>query len=348
MPSDVHPSSAAYDPRAVRQDVEHFGWHLRLVPGAAGATTGASTGYLHTVGLPQTWDHPEIVFFAPNANAAGMAAWLRRVVARVAAGERFTEGAAHPGLLGNRDCVVRGVHRRWLPHFLTAAVGHHGGADFDAVELLWADAEGRMPWRQDFSARSLAAQRLLFEPNPLLARLADHEIAALAAAEGEAVLRDAAEALSVHLEPAAARTVEEDWRWLAGDGTRLFRMTLLGDLLFTTDGGRLVWLDAAAARTRLVAADEDSWWQRLAIGAERWFRRRLLLHARHVGRTLPAGQVLSWSDSPMTGGELSLANLGFAPPQVHSYQSAQVAQTLRHLPPGAAPGRADSGALRPA
>lgn len=85
------------------------------------------------------------------------------------------------------------------------------------------------------SARSLAAQRLLFEPNPLLARLADHEIEALVAAEGEGVLRDAAEALCVELEPAAAR---------------------------------------------------------------------------------------------------SLANLGFAPPVVHSYQSAQMAETLRHLPPG--------------
>lgn len=139
-------------------DVAQFGFHVVL-----GASNGEAPAFAFSVGLFQTFDHPEVAIFglAPGA----LEATVRAIGERVRAGGRFDEPDVAEGLLDGRAIAFRRVVPRHYPPYLGYAVWYHGGPRFPALQAVWADG-GRFPWEHWFSRELRDAQPVLFESDP--------------------------------------------------------------------------------------------------------------------------------------------------------------------------------------
>lgn len=140
-----------------RKDVEKFGWHFVLIPGEGGS------GFLFTIGLWQTWKHPEIIAFSPTDDPERIVGRFSAVAKRIAAGERFEPGKTYEGLFGDFPGAFRAVHADRYEDYLGTAAGFYQSFDFPVQQLFWPDREGRFPWETGFDQRIRGLQPLLYE-----------------------------------------------------------------------------------------------------------------------------------------------------------------------------------------
>jgi hypothetical protein len=139
-------------------DVAHAGFHV-----VNGVWRGSAPGAAFSVGLFRSFDHPEVAVFGLAADA--LAAGVRRIAARVRAGERFDAGDVAEGILDGRAVTFRRIVPRHCPAHLGHAVWYHGGARFPALQVVWSEG-GLFPWDRWFPRALRDAQPALFEPEP--------------------------------------------------------------------------------------------------------------------------------------------------------------------------------------
>jgi hypothetical protein len=164
--------------RRVRRDVQRYGWHVALVP--PDPARPGSVGWAFTIGLFETYQHPELVVFGREVEI--LHPLLNRAGDAVRRGWRFDDTRTYTGLVEGYACAFRTVAPRWLEVFLGNAQWHYRGEPFPALQLFWPDAERRFPWQEGFAPEWRDDQALLFHDDPAVA-LAP-ALAALLRAEG--------------------------------------------------------------------------------------------------------------------------------------------------------------------
>jgi hypothetical protein len=148
---------AAYLAR-VRALVEQHGWMVQAVlPTAADPVTPPC---FYTVGLSGVGQHPELVAFGLSRETA---AWLLNTLGgRVRAGERLTAGQCLEGLLeGDHALELLAVDNP--AEVLTVAADLYGSG-VHALQLVWPDTNGCLPWDAGFDPRFTIFQPLLGSP----------------------------------------------------------------------------------------------------------------------------------------------------------------------------------------
>ena len=139
------------------KDVEQYGWHFVAVPGEDSAP-----GFVFTIGLWRTYEHPEIILFAPSQDPKGMAGRLAAVARRVAGGERFEINKSYDGLFGRFSGEFRRVDHHWYVDYLGTAAAYYESFEFPSIQLFWPDSEGRFPWSGEFPQELLRYQPALY------------------------------------------------------------------------------------------------------------------------------------------------------------------------------------------
>jgi len=132
----------------MRSDVQHFGWHCLSVhprDGEAGAQ------FTYTIGLSETFAHPEIMIFGLDGKVAhGI---LSDCVEMIRKGAAFQPEVEYAGVIGGDYKVMFKVVRKdFLPEYFGAAVRFYGNRDFDGLVLFWPDKRGRFPWQEAVSS----------------------------------------------------------------------------------------------------------------------------------------------------------------------------------------------------
>ncbi|WP_236831364.1 DUF4262 domain-containing protein [Blastococcus sp. KM273128] len=148
-PADVEPGAGPagaqgpadeQDPDQVlgdlRRVVDTFGWAV-----LHGGGTPGEPRYSYTVGLA-AWEHPEIVVVGLPFPAAEK--YLNLVGEAVRAGARFAPGTATTALTDADSPVV--FLRVEETDRLTVVEELHGTVD--ALQLIWPDSTGRLPWQE--------------------------------------------------------------------------------------------------------------------------------------------------------------------------------------------------------
>lgn len=138
-------------------DVKTVGWHVLGIKGDA-----TTPDVAHTVGLQQTFGHPELVMVGLKQQT------LMSVVAdlgkRVANGARLAVGSELDDVLEGFPvrfgAVLPVAHERFLP----GAQEFYAGTAFEAVQCLWPDREGRFPDDLSFSANCATVEPDLGDP----------------------------------------------------------------------------------------------------------------------------------------------------------------------------------------
>jgi hypothetical protein len=131
--------------RQVVDDVAKFGWHgVSRFPG------GAEIDHYYTVGLQQTYGHPELVISELAGDIAhGMA---RSAVEAIEEGTAFSHGQRSDAILEGYDVAYAAIEPitagRWLP----LAAWYYEDRPWRALQLVWPDRAGRFPGQNGYDA----------------------------------------------------------------------------------------------------------------------------------------------------------------------------------------------------
>ncbi|WP_299958101.1 DUF4262 domain-containing protein [uncultured Modestobacter sp.] len=154
VPGDPAPGDAAEQDADqvlgdLRRVIDRFGWAVLH----GGGTSPADPRYSYTVGL-SAWQHPEVIVVGLPFPAGEK--YLNLVGEAVRAGARFGPGVSTTALTDPDSPVV----------FLTVedttrlSVAEQFSGSVDALQLIWPDSTGLLPW-QDGHRNPPGAQPLL-------------------------------------------------------------------------------------------------------------------------------------------------------------------------------------------
>ncbi len=306
----------------VRADIAEHGWHMVAVPGEGRA------GFLFTIGLWESFKHPEILVFATSEDPVPLGGVVKSLVKRISSGEKFNAGDSIDGAFGDYPARVRSVLPKWFASFLGTALGYYRGNSFPVVQLYWPDKSGNFPWHSAFDIEAVGYQPVLYQDNLVLAGVGYDEIRLITADLGAEALDDAAGDLFIPFEAAEKGDWLESWRWRVGSDVEIFRITAFGDLMLRDSDGKFLFLETSSNELWELADDVESWRRIIYDSPAMFFRARTLLQLRDLGISLEDGWVYDWITEWMLGGEESVDNIQRVSLLAHLAATGQLAENL--------------------
>lgn len=333
-PSKVAASEQAELAEAVtraKADIARVGWHIVMVEGED------TPGFLYTVGLWQSYQHPELLIVAPGKEAGVFAANISALGKRVAAGEVLTPNVPIDKAFAKFDGVAREIHKTWRPRYFGVAEGVYEGREFPALQVFWPDHQSRYPWESEADSKIFSAQPLLDQENPIFANLGRAKIRRIFEEEGGKAWLDAGLQELLVSETAGADLLET-WRWLVGKDVEVFKITAFGDMILTNERGQLYWLDIGFGTFDELPATKETWLPDFYSLAFELVHVRLLVELKALEYVRAEDQVFDWIKAPMFGGEHSKNNVQKISVTVATNASGQLAQKLHQRAKSANPG----------
>lgn len=146
--------------RSIDLGIASRGWHVVVSLGTK--TAGGELIHAYTVGLTETYGHPEVVVFGLSPLEATKA--LQTVAAQVKSiGQTFTTDLVYRHVFQNHRAAFRHVPPEKACSVLSLACQRYGQGAFEALQLVWPDDADRFPWEKGYDRRYLAMQPLLDE-----------------------------------------------------------------------------------------------------------------------------------------------------------------------------------------
>lgn len=142
---------------SLRAAVAEAGYQIALVP-----SFGGRCAYGFTIGLSSSYAHPELVVIGlDEAEPDGLMHELLEAAAdSVADGSRYQAGSTDHRLLDGHTLALRQVTPEHCRALLDTA-DRVLGREVEALQLIWPDARGLMPWSSACDARVREQQPLL-------------------------------------------------------------------------------------------------------------------------------------------------------------------------------------------
>jgi hypothetical protein len=146
----MHPSM-----QRIFDDVARFGWHVVAVSDSR----EGSIDYCFSVGLFETYDHPEIVVFGLPMNVAHRV--IATCVELIEQGSPLQAGEVREDLLNRFSAAIVSVDHANYSEYLGSAIGFYDGTDFPALQIVWPDKENRFPWDPESDPKYVSSQVIL-------------------------------------------------------------------------------------------------------------------------------------------------------------------------------------------
>lgn len=150
--------------RKIAADIREFGWHAVGVATAVG-DEDEGPPFAYTIGLEDTFEHPEVIIFGLNNDLEFMHWVLSEIAKRIAKGERFEHGAKKKDLLSGFVCPFARFPKTAYDDHLGQAIVWHGSPDFRAVQCIWPDPKKKLPWDPRFIHQLLDREPVFLRPD---------------------------------------------------------------------------------------------------------------------------------------------------------------------------------------
>jgi hypothetical protein len=129
----------------IRHNVAEHACHVMVVEG-----DGDAQRFAYSIGLTRTHKHPELVCFGLREEVLH---WIINEISdRMASGEQFKDGDRVAGLIEGYDCVLKRMQRGTYRQYLGYALWFYQGDEFEALQIVWPDMQGRYPWDPGYTA----------------------------------------------------------------------------------------------------------------------------------------------------------------------------------------------------
>ncbi len=305
-------------------DIQKYGWHVIMIN-----CEKPAIGFCFTIGLTESYGHPELLLYATGPEVGGMASYLEPIVARISAGARFHDGDKLPEAFKQHTGAFRKVLDCYHSIVLGTALAYYAEKPFEVLQLYWPDVSGFFPWDSGFSD-GMAAVPCLFESNLLLACLDPESACHLLDQQGQGIMETS---LGELLRVPSGEGVMAIWETLESrlppQRSGIFglfkkkkkgilgRITLMGDPVVWEADGTISLLSARLGRKVLLAKSDNDLPLALLTNFDALFPRSLLLHARELGFWPGEGEVFSLRLDPSQGGAFHVDNLDRVSAAVH-------------------------------
>lgn len=120
-------------------DVQQHGWHVVKV-----MEDDEGPAFAYTVGLFHTFGHPELIVVGMPLEAGH--AVLNIAGEAIRGGRRYTVDATSDEFIEDRACTFRRMPKAQYEAYLGWALWFYDGPSFPALQMVWADRDGRWPW----------------------------------------------------------------------------------------------------------------------------------------------------------------------------------------------------------
>jgi Domain of unknown function (DUF4262) len=145
----------------IAKRIAKSGWHAIAV-----APSAADPGFVYTIGLCSELSHPEIIVCGlPSRHAYEL---LERLIARIRAGAHYAPDQIVTDLVDNYRFAFRRVDPGQHVIRLGYAMGYYrrlgNPLQLTALQMLWADDNGRLPFEDNCDPAVIAQQPRLDRP----------------------------------------------------------------------------------------------------------------------------------------------------------------------------------------
>lgn len=121
--------------------VELNGWQAISI-------SDAPQSFVYTLGLPYTFDHPELLVFDPDPQAGYSI--LAAMVYDISKDRSFRNCGHYKGVLVEGEIAIRSIHPTQYEFYLGYAMGHfrhtYASGEFRALQVFWPDVKGNFPF----------------------------------------------------------------------------------------------------------------------------------------------------------------------------------------------------------
>ena len=131
----------------VKKDIENHGWHVLSVFG------GGSPNFSYTIGFTETLNHPEIVMSGLSTEL--MHNLLNDIGELIKKGAVFKSGNFSDKVLNGYSVKFSSVNTSNINEYFRAAEVHYGQGNFETLQCIWPDKEGKFPCESDSSQEIL-------------------------------------------------------------------------------------------------------------------------------------------------------------------------------------------------
>ena len=137
-------------------DVKTYGWHVLRVFADQGGPD-----FAYSVGLFLNYGHPEVIIIGLDADVAHKI--INTIGEGCAQGEAFHAGRRTDRLLKGYDACFVDVAFNHYSDYFGYAIWFYSSSDqpFPAVQMVWPDRGGRLPWEEGYDAAFSSVQPVL-------------------------------------------------------------------------------------------------------------------------------------------------------------------------------------------
>jgi hypothetical protein len=135
-------------------NIEKFGLQVIMV-----GSTNYSSSFSYSVGLWETYKHPEIICFGLS-NDLGHAI-INDVAEIIKQGKFISVGKEYTEIFAKSRATFLEVDRRNIEDYFGAALNYYDEKEFKALQLIWTDRNDKFPWEENFEEEFLYKQPLL-------------------------------------------------------------------------------------------------------------------------------------------------------------------------------------------
>lgn len=146
------------DERKVIDDIREFGWHCLHILGE-----GEHVGYSFTVGLYQSYGHPELIIFGLSSQVAHDILAIAADAAKSGSPLDLTQ-ATDAFVEGYFSCFTE-VPKLEYREYVGFARWYYHGNDFPLYQIVWPSKSGVFPWHPTATPEFRAAQPVIAAPH---------------------------------------------------------------------------------------------------------------------------------------------------------------------------------------
>jgi hypothetical protein len=152
--TDEHNKHNQKTEERIVSDVKEYGFHIGLI-----GEDDYLPGFAYTIGLYQTYRHPEIICFGLKPNVLGVI--LNHAGDLIKGDTSLAAGRLYAGFLEGYQVQFLPVREEHYPDYLGYAGWFYQGWEFPVLQLLWPDKGQLFPWEPGFNPNWKFKQPLL-------------------------------------------------------------------------------------------------------------------------------------------------------------------------------------------
>jgi hypothetical protein len=127
-------------------DIKKYGWHtIHVLEDEIGGK------YSYTIGLSESFDHPEIVISGLNPDTCSMI--FEGIVETIKENFRYEINKRYNDILEGYDCIFKSIDINKYDNLFGRSQVYYGEKDYKVLQLFYPDENGNFPWDDGYSLK---------------------------------------------------------------------------------------------------------------------------------------------------------------------------------------------------